>query len=244
MNSPLYLVAQIGFASVTFIFFGFLLKELKSGLMATGWDSVTQKKIYTGTWIALAAWMAVVSALSLSGFLQNFDAFPPRMIIVLMVPLITIIWVSSTKKLTHILQHVPPQNIVRLQVFRVFVEILLWLLFIIDLLPKQMTFEGRNFDVLAGLTAPLVAYFCFTSKRWPRSIAIAWNFLSLGLLINIVTIALLSVPTPFRYFMNEPANTIVAHFPIVWLPAFLVPLAYSLHIFSLKQLLGKKRPVA
>jgi hypothetical protein len=42
--------------------------------------------------------------------------------------------------------------------------------------------------------------------------------------------------------MNEPANTIVAVFPISWLPGLLVPLAYTLHIFSLKQLLGSSKP--
>jgi hypothetical protein len=43
------------------------------------------------------------------------------------------------------------------------------------------------------------------------------------------------MPTPFRVFMNEPSNTIVAKFPIVWLPALLVPLAYGLHFLSLRQ---------
>lgn len=63
-----------------------------------------------------------------------------------------------------------------------------------------------------------------------------WNLLSLGLLINIVTIALLSIPTPFRVFMNEPANTLVAHFPFILLPGMLVPLAYGLHFLSMRQL--------
>ena len=42
----------------------------------------------------------------------------------------------------------------------------------------------------------------------------------------------------FRYFINEPANTIVTEFPIIWLPGFLVPLAYGLHFLSLRQLLN------
>ena len=65
---------------------------------------------------------------------------------------------------------------------------------------------------------------------------IAYNFIGLVLLFNIVTVAILSIPGPFRYFMNEPANTIVTYFPIVFLPAFLVPLAYTLHFFPLRQL--------
>jgi hypothetical protein len=53
-------------------------------------------------------------------------------------------------------------------------------------------------------------------------------------------IAILSMPTSFRYFMNEPANTIVAQFPFIYLPGVLVVLAFAFHIFSLRQLLLKK----
>ena len=64
--------------------------------------------------------------------------------------------------------------------------------------------------------------------------------IGLMLLINIVLISVVSAPVPFRMFMNEPANTIVATFPAVWLPALLVPLAYFLHILSIKQLIRKR----
>jgi hypothetical protein len=61
------------------------------------------------------------------------------------------------------------------------------------------------------------------------------------LLLNILVIAVLSMPTPFRYFQNEPANTLVAKFPFVLLPGILVPIAYTMHIFSLRQLLARER---
>jgi hypothetical protein len=62
------------------------------------------------------------------------------------------------------------------------------------------------------------------------------------LLMNIVTIAVLSMPTPFRQFMNEPANEIVATFPFVYLPGVLVVLAFAFHAFSLRQLLTLQQP--
>jgi hypothetical protein len=40
--------------------------------------------------------------------------------------------------------------------------------------------------------------------------------------------------------MNEPANTIVAQFPFIYLPGVLVVLAFVFHVFSLRQLLLKK----
>jgi hypothetical protein len=121
----------------------------------------------------------------------------------------------------------------------VFVEILLWLLFIEHLLPEQMTFEGRNFDIIAGLTAPVIAYFVGQHKLSKKGI-ILWNLICLALLINIVSVAIMSMPTPFQYFTNEPSNTIVTVFPVNWLPGLLVPLAYGLHFLSLRQQLMKR----
>ena len=103
-----------------------------------------------------------------------------------------------------------------------------------------MTFEGRNFDILAGITGPIIAYLAYSKHVIGKTGVIIWNVACLCLLINIVATAILSIPSPFRYFMNEPANTIVTEFPIIWLPAFLVPLAYSLHFLSLRQLINQK----
>jgi hypothetical protein len=101
-----------------------------------------------------------------------------------------------------------------------------------------MTFEGRNFDIITGVTAVLLTTRLSSLvllNKLPRFAIILWNMMGLALLINFVAIAFLSMPTPFRYFMNEPANTIVTEFPISLLPAFLVPLAYMLHILSVRK---------
>jgi hypothetical protein len=109
--------------------------------------------------------------------------------------------------------------------------------------PVQMTFDGRNLDILTGLTAPMVAYLYIKAngKAWARAMAIIWNIAGLGLLINIISIAMLSTPSPIRQFMNEPANTFIADVPYIWLPGFVVTFAYYLHALSLKQLLMKKQ---
>jgi hypothetical protein len=44
------------------------------------------------------------------------------------------------------------------------------------------------------------------------------------------------MPTSFQYFTNEPSAVSIAQFPFILLPGVLVPIAYSLHIFSLRQL--------
>jgi len=235
----LYLITQIGFVAITAVFFYLLYRELKIALPNTKLEPLHQKRLLSTYIGVLAVWGVIVSAFSLAGVMGNFDLFPFNIGPLLLLPLIVSIAFTFSKSLREVLPHIHPARIIRLQVFRVFVEILLWFLFIDNLLPIQMTFEGRNFDVLSGLTAPLVAFLAFRNKL-SKPVLIAWNVICLGLLINIVTVAIISMPTPIRYFMNEPANTIVAQFPISWLPTFLVPLAYLLSFISIRQLTLKK----
>ncbi|HYG19992.1 MAG TPA: hypothetical protein VD816_13735 [Ohtaekwangia sp.] len=235
----MHLLTQSGFALLTIVCFSLLLLQLKSALHAIPFTDDRKRRLFRGAVAAIVLWMIFTGALSVSGTLQNFSTFPPRIFLVLIIPLVAIIWILSVKVTGTILDNLSPAALIGLQVFRVFVEILLWALFTTNLLPVQMTFEGRNFDILAGLSAPLIAWL-YAERRISRTVVIVWNFAGLALLINIVTIAILSMPTPIRLFMNEPANTIVTRFPFVWLPALLVPLAYGLHLLSLKQLFRRR----
>jgi hypothetical protein len=229
------IVTILGFPLITLVFFYLLLKELKSAIAATGWTNEKKNKSYRRFIMGVVFWAIVVSIASLSGFTSNFKLFPANAMPILLIPLITTITLLLTADMKTLAAHLNLKVLTQLQVFRVLVEIVLWLLFIQHQLPEQMTFEGRNFDILAGITAVIAANYFINNKTW----MIAWNIFGLLLLINIVTIALLSMPTPFRVFHNEPANTIVTHFPYVFLPTFLVPLAYLLHFISLKKLLIK-----
>ncbi len=228
------LIAQIGFILLTLISYYFLIKVLQTALKKSSFPDDKKKKVLVITVLALTGWTTFISILSSVGFFSDFSSFPPRLGIVLIVPLITILLVTFSKTAKALLPLIPTTALIKIQSFRVAVEILLWMLFIQNLLPIQLTFEGRNFDVLAGLTAPIIAML-INRYSLPRKWIILWNIAGLALLFNIVGLALLSLPTPFRYFMNEPANTIVATFPYVWLPGLLVPLAYGLHFLSLRQ---------
>ena len=235
----LYLITQIGFVALTAVFFYLLYREFKIALPATSLLEAQQKKFLTTFMVILVGWAVIVSTVSIAGVMGNFSIFPFNFGPFLLLPMAIVLLFTFSRTLKEILPHIHPARIIRLQVFRVFVEILLWFLFLDQVLPVQMTFEGRNFDVLSGLTAPLIAFLVFRNKL-SKQVLIIWNLACLALLINIVSIAILSMPTPFRYFMNEPSNTIVAEFPISWLPTFLVPLAYMLSFISIRQLTLKK----
>lgn len=103
-----------------------------------------------------------------------------------------------------------------------------------------MTFEGRNFDIAAGITAPFVAWFAFKNKDIRRKILLAWNFICLALLINIVVTALLTAPSPIQKIAFDQPNIAVLYFPFSWLPVFIVPVVLFAHLSSIRQLLKKE----
>jgi hypothetical protein len=137
----------------------------------------------------------------------------------------------------------PLKLLTYLNVVRILVELVLYALFVFKAIPELMTFEGRNFDILAGISAPFVAYFGFTRLRIGRKALLAWNIICLGLLLNIVVNALLSAPSPVQRFAFEQPNIAILYFPFSWLPAFIVPVVLFGHLVSIRQLYRQNKPL-
>ncbi len=219
---------------------GVVLTGLQKALVRSGWEKSRWQRIFITTFICIVAWLAVQAVLSARNFFSDFSAIPPRLVLVPITGIFIILLVAFSKWFTELLKVIPPHWLVYFQSFRIAVELLLWLACIRGIVPQQMTFEGYNFDVLSGILALPVGWALAKQKSYAKSLAIVYNVAGLLLLFNIVTIAVLSMPTPFRQFMNEPANTIVAYFPFIYLPGVLVVLAFAFHIFSLRQLIMKR----
>jgi len=236
MNLTLLLVTQLGFILCSLGCLILILIGLKKILGRTNIPASKQTRIFIGTVFILSLWILFISIFALQGFFSNFSTVPPRMFIVLVLPMAFILWLTFRPGFKSILVNTPGQWLIYIQTFRVVVELLLWLMLVQGITPVQMTFEGLNFDILAGLTAPLFAYLIYSKRTLSTKVLVYWNFAGLLLLGNIVIIAILSFPTPLRQFMNDPPNTAVAEFPFIWLPGILVIIAYSMHLFSLRQL--------
>ena len=182
-------------------------------------------------------WLGLTGGMAASGFLQDFSGLPPRFLLIILPSIFVLVWFARSKRLTSWLDAIPGHYFAYAQIFRLPLELLLWKLFLDGLLPEQMTFSGYNFDVLTAVFAPVIAFGYFQRKKIPLRWAITWNIAGIMLVLVIVTIAITSTPSPLRLWDNEPANTIIAHLPFVWLPAFLVPMALMMHLASLRQLL-------
>jgi len=190
--------------------------------------------------IALVGWLALTGMLADRGFFDDFQSMPPRMLIAIGLPLVTLLALASSRRLEPLLAALPPAWPVAAQAFRIPVEIVLWQLAVAGVIPDLLSFTGRNWDIAVGLTAPVVTYACFVRRAWPARVAVWWNWAGIVILLNVVVHAQLSAPTPWRMFDTDPPTTFIADWPFIWLPAFLVPLAWLLHAVSLRQLRSRR----
>jgi len=192
--------------------------------------------------IAFILWLLLQAVLTLNNS-YNLDttSFPPKIILTGILPaIITIIIAFSTQKGRQFIDSLPLKNLTYLNIVRIPVEIVLYWLFLNKTIPELMTFEGRNFDILAGITAPIIAYFGLTKTTLSRQTILLWNFICLSLLLNIVINALLSAPSPIQKFAFDQPNIAILNFPFSWLPTFIVPIVLFGHLTSIRQLFKQK----
>ena len=190
--------------------------------------------------ILTAVWLVVQSIVGLSGFYSLTNTMPPRFQLLLLPPLVFTIVQFSTQKGRVFIDSLNLKMLTIIHTVRIPVEIALYWLFIGKAIPELMTFEGRNFDIVAGITAPIVYYFSFVKQRLSKTFLLAWNCLCLGLLLHIVFNGILSAPTPFQQFGFEQPNIAVLHFPFLFLPACIVPIILFSHLSSIRQLIVGK----
>jgi hypothetical protein len=190
------------------------------------------------TVVILISWLAIQAVIGLSGFYTVTETIPPRFLLLVLPPLLLITVLFTTSKGRHYIDSLNIKTLTIIHIIRIPVEAVLFWLFVNKAVPELMTFEGRNFDILSGLTAPAVFYFGFIKKRMGRKLMLLWNFICLGLLINIVVNAVLSAPFPFQQFAFDQPNIAVLYFPFNWLPACVVPLVLFSHLATIRQLLN------
>ncbi|MCC6539540.1 MAG: hypothetical protein IT162_18460 [Bryobacterales bacterium] len=181
--------------------------------------------------LALCFWLISTYTLAASGWL-DFGPLPPPIMILVTLAFGLTTWVGLSGIGTALVESAGIQALVGFQAFRIAVEIFLWRGYQQGIVPGQMTWHGCNFDVLTGLAAIPVAVW-FTGRR---TVLWIWNIAGLALLLNIVTVAIVSMPTPLRLFAAEPANRFVATAPYVWLPVFLVQAAWLGHLLVFRWL--------
>jgi hypothetical protein len=185
-------------------------------------------------------WLAIQAAIGLSGFYMVSSGTPPRFALLLIPPVVLIALLFLTKRGRLFAGSFDAKTLTLIHIARIPVELTLYWLFIHKAVPGVMTFEGRNFDILCGLTAPVIYYFGYVKRVLSRGMLLAWNVLCLLLLANIVVTAVLSAPFSFQKLGFEQPDVALFYFPFIWLPAFVVPAVLFAHIASLRKLIINK----
>ncbi|WP_214072913.1 hypothetical protein [Mucilaginibacter sp. dw_454] len=183
------------------------------------------------------AWLVLQSIIGLSGFYTVVIGTPPRFMLLLAPPVVFIIILFATNNGRMAMNGFDIKTLTLLHIVRIPVELVLYGLFLHKVIPQVMTFEGRNFDILCGISAPFIYYFGFVRKVISRKVIVAWNVICLLLLVNIIITAVLSAPFAFQRLGFEQPSIALFYFPFILLPGFIVPIVLYAHLVSIKRLL-------
>ena len=185
----------------------------------------------------LALWL-IPSGLAAARGALTFTGRPPTFFLLLALSTVGTTILAFTPVGTRLATGIGIGGLVGFQAFRFPLELLLHRLHEEGMLPIQMTFEGSNFDIVSGILGLFVGAWALRSRP-PGWVVLGFNLIGLALLVTIVTIAILSMPTPLRRFQEGPSPTIVATWPFVWLPAFLVQVAWFGHLLVFRKLASR-----
>jgi len=194
--------------------------------------------------IFLSALLVLQAIIGLTGFYQSSQSFPPRFVLLIAPGIIFTLILFLTKAGRAFVDTLNMRKLTLLHTVRIPVEITLYFVCAAKLIPELMTFEGNNYDIISGLTAPAIYYLVFMSKKLSNTALLVWNFVCLGLLLNVVVIAILSAQSSFQTLAFDQPNIAVTYFPFVWLPSVVVPIVLVSHLTAIRQLIKNRAAIA
>lgn len=199
------------------------------------WQKATHNHPTVGMLTLL--WFIIQLFAGYFGFYTFIDEHPERIPTLAGPPLVLILVLTLHPKMNNWIKGLDLKYLTLIHTVRIPVELCLYYLFLAKAIPVEMTFEGRNYDILAGISAPIIWWIAVKRKPMKRKILLWWNVLCLGLLLNIVITAVLSLPLPYQVFGMEQPNVAILYFPFNWLPSVVVPLVMFSHLIAIKRLL-------
>ncbi|HEX6333596.1 MAG TPA: FGGY family carbohydrate kinase [Flavisolibacter sp.] len=191
--------------------------------------------------IFISAWLVLQAILAAVGFYMAPTAMPPRVMFMLAPMLAMIAIILATPWGRRFMDSLDTTSMTWIHAVRVPVELTLFFLYTYGQVPRLMTFEGVNFDMLSGLTAPLAVWLAAGRRPYHTVLFLAWNVLCLVLLFNIVYHGVLSAPTVLQQFAFDQPNVALMYFPYVWLPVFIVPAVLFSHVVLVRNTLRTLR---
>lgn len=189
--------------------------------------------------IIIIIWSLGHSILAFNGFYEETNSIPPRFLLVLIPVLAFIVYGLTGKQRNWIIQNRNIELSTFLHTIRLPVEIMLFYLFSYKMLPELMTFEGRNFDILAGISASIIGIL-WIKRSISRNALIVWNVFGLFLILFVYINGILSSELPIQIFAFEQPTRAINYFPFILLPTTVVPIVIYTHITDIIKLRKEK----
>ncbi len=219
-------------ALITLIFLFGYRSVLRSTALTT---SERSRKILIAA-LVIFLWLAYLTILSQTGILRDLN-LPPKFPLLVFLPLVIgMIVFYNRKKNSAILHSIPRSWPIYFQSFRIAVEVLILLTYFEGILPQSATFEGYNFDVVMGLSAPIMGMYV-TKHPHRKAIQYVWNILGICMVLFVAFIVASSIYFPIIWNSETPLVDLrFLEMPYLLLAGYLAPMAIFVHVLSLTQL--------
>lgn len=226
-----YLITGSGIAVTAAILLG-----LNRALSNASWPALERTAIVRISALVLFGWFALAFALGWSGAFQGEAQGIPTIPFAIVIPILAgavLLWRSTT--IARVVDAVPQSWLVAIQLYRVLGATFL-VLYAAGQMPGLFALPAGAGDVVVGLLAPVVALAYARDPHRHSGTVRAWNLFGIADLVVAVATGFLTAPSPFQLFAFDAPNELITAFPLVLVPAYLVPLAILLHIASLAKL--------
>jgi hypothetical protein len=230
VNSPLSAAGISSIALALAVFFVWAV-----GRATPSGDARQRRRRRVVAAVGATAWLVTLGALAHSGVLARFDVKPPPVMLAIGASVALAVGLGLSRVGAE-LATLPLPILIGWQAFRLPLELTMHHAASVGLMPTVMSYSGRNYDIVSGLGACVLAL-ALTRFRVPRAVVLAWQVVASALLLNVMAVAMAATPL-FRAFGDEQLNTWVAYFPYIWLPSVMVLSALLGHIVISRHLLA------
>ena len=231
---PGYLTPLILTSSVVVL--ATVLFGIRRALKQTAWSSEDRNRTFWSVALALVGWFAVALVTAALGAYHASSLKTPTIQYALLAPIVLgVILFWRWGLLRRVIEIIPNEWLVGVQLYRVLGATFL-VLYATQYMPGFFALPAGIGDVIVGLFAPFAAAAYARGSDGVSATVRRWNFAGLTDLVVAVTTAFLSSPSQFQLVAFDRPNNLISMFPLVMIPAFLVPLSVLLHFASLYKL--------
>jgi hypothetical protein len=213
-----------------------ILYGLRRALTDADWPAQRRTRTFTAAATVLLGWLVLAVVLAGSGIYHVAQDELPTIQYGILVPIlvgVALVWRSDTVR--RLIEAVPQQWLVSVQIYRALGAIFL-VLYASGDLPPLFAWPAGVGDIAIGLLAPVVGVAYARAPREAGSLVAAWNVFGILDLVVAVTTGFLAAPSLIQPFTVQPTSELMTVLPMALIPVYLVPLSIILHVASLAKL--------